>query len=61
MGAGDGPGLQLLNPHVGNLSVFKQWNDEDPPSALEEKRNQVIYDTYRHDPQPDPEQVEAIW
>ncbi|MFF4588727.1 endonuclease I family protein [Streptomyces sp. NPDC001388] len=52
------------NPYMGKLSVLKQWNDEDPPSAFEEKRNQVIYDTYQHNRNPfidHPEWVEAIW
>ncbi|MFI7295554.1 endonuclease I family protein [Streptomyces sp. NPDC050121] len=52
------------NPYIGKLSVLKQWNDEDPPSAFEEKRNQVIYDTYQHNRNPfidHPEWVEAIW
>ncbi|MER6786524.1 endonuclease I family protein [Streptomyces sp. NPDC000658] len=52
------------NPYIGKLSVLKAWNDEDPPSAFEEKRNQVIYDTYQHNRNPfidHPEWVEAIW
>ncbi|AVV42491.1 endonuclease [Streptomyces sp. ID05-04B] len=52
------------NPYIGKLSVLKQWNDEDPPSAFEEKRNQTIYDTYQHNRNPfidHPEWVEAIW
>ncbi len=52
------------NPYIGRLSVLKQWNDEDPPSAFEERRNQVIYDTYQHNRNPfidHPEWVDAIW
>ncbi|MBV1946364.1 endonuclease I family protein [Streptomyces sp. BV129] len=52
------------NPYIGKLSVLKQWSDEDPPSAFEEKRNQVIYDTYQHNRNPfidHPEWVDAIW
>ncbi|MFD4571333.1 endonuclease I family protein [Streptomyces sp. NPDC058417] len=52
------------NPYHGRLSVLKQWNDEDPPDAFEERRNQVIYDTYQHNRNPfidHPEWVEAIW
>lgn len=51
-------------PYIGRLSVLKQWNDEDPPDAFEERRNQVIYDTYQHNRNPfidHPEWVEAIW
>ncbi|MFJ4717031.1 endonuclease I family protein [Streptomyces sp. NPDC088785] len=49
---------------MGKLSVLKQWSQEDPPSAFEEKRNQVIYDTYQHNRNPfidHPEWVESIW
>jgi endonuclease I len=51
-------------PYIGRLSVLKQWNDEDPPDAFEENRNQVIYSTYQHNRNPfidHPEWVEAIW
>lgn len=51
-------------PYIGKLSVLKQWNDEDPPDAFEERRNQVVYDTYQHNRNPfidHPEWVEAIW
>ncbi|MGW5466970.1 endonuclease I family protein [Streptomyces chartreusis] len=52
------------NPYMGKLSVLKAWNEQDPPSAFEEKRNQAIYDTYQHNRNPfidHPEWVEAIW
>ena len=52
------------NPYMGRLSVLKAWNDEDPPDAFEERRNQVIYDAYQHNRNPfidHPEWVEAIW
>lgn len=51
-------------PYHGRLSVLKQWNDEDPPSAFEERRNEVIYDSYQGNRNPfidHPEWVEAIW
>ncbi|MEV5436030.1 endonuclease [Streptomyces sp. NPDC052682] len=51
-------------PCLGRLSVLKQWNEQDPPDAFEERRNQVIYDTYQHNRNPfidHPEWVEAIW
>ncbi|MQY15041.1 Extracellular ribonuclease [Streptomyces sp. RB5] len=51
-------------PYHGRLSVLKQWNEQDPPDAWEERRNQVIYDTYQHNRNPfidHPEWVEAIW
>ncbi|MBT2411989.1 endonuclease [Streptomyces sp. ISL-12] len=52
------------NPYIGKLSVLKAWSDEDPPDAFEERRNQVIYDSYQHNRNPfidHPEWVEAIW
>ncbi|MFG2314152.1 endonuclease I family protein [Streptomyces tendae] len=52
------------NPYIGKLSVLKAWNDEDPPDAFEERRNQVIYDDYQHNRNPfvdHPEWVESIW
>ena len=52
------------NPYIGKLSVLKAWNDEDPPDAFEERRNQVIYDEYQHNRNPfvdHPEWVESIW
>ncbi|MFJ5263705.1 endonuclease I family protein [Streptomyces sp. NPDC088387] len=51
-------------PYHGRLSVLKTWNDEDPPDAFEERRNQLIYDNYQHNRNPfidHPEWVEAIW
>ncbi|WP_328876542.1 endonuclease [Streptomyces sp. NBC_00287] len=48
----------------GRLSVLKAWNDEDPPSAFEERRNQLIYTNYQGNRNPfidHPEWVEAIW
>ncbi|WP_108986702.1 endonuclease I family protein [Streptomyces coelicoflavus] len=52
------------NPYIGKLSVLKAWNEEDPPDAFEEHRNQVIYDDYQHNRNPfvdHPEWVESIW
>ncbi|MFE2436781.1 endonuclease I family protein [Streptomyces sp. NPDC059409] len=52
------------NPYMGKLSVLKAWNDEDPPDAFEERRNQVIYDESQHNRNPfvdHPEWVESIW
>jgi endonuclease I len=51
-------------PYIGKLSVLKAWNEQDPPSAFEKKRNDVIYDTYQHNRNPfidHPEWVESIW
>ncbi|WP_431989402.1 endonuclease I family protein [Streptomyces albogriseolus] len=52
------------NPYHGRLSVLKQWHQEDPPSAFEKNRNEVIYNSYQHNRNPfidHPEWVEAIW
>lgn len=35
-------------PHIGRLSVLLRWNAEDPPSAFEMHRDDVIYDDYQH-------------
>jgi endonuclease I len=51
-------------PLHGRLSVLKQWNVEDPPDAFEERRNEIIYDSYQGNRNPfidHPEWVEAIW
>ncbi|MER8047563.1 endonuclease [Streptomyces sp. NPDC094032] len=51
-------------PFMGRLSVLKQWNEQDPPSAFEERRNDVIYNSYQGNRNPfvdHPEWVEAIW
>ncbi|MER6619613.1 endonuclease [Streptomyces sp. NPDC000931] len=52
------------NPYHGRLSVLKQWHEQDPPSAFEENRNDVIHDSYQHNRNPfidHPEWVESIW
>ncbi|WP_284537127.1 endonuclease [Nocardioides sp. T2.26MG-1] len=51
-------------PHIGRLSVLLRWNAEDPPSAFEMRRNDVIYTDYQHNRNPfvdHPEWAEAIW
>ncbi|MER6011834.1 endonuclease I family protein [Streptomyces bluensis] len=51
-------------PFHGRLSVLKQWNDEDPPDSFEQRRNDVIYNSYQGNRNPfidHPEWVEAIW
>ncbi|CAL9520678.1 Extracellular ribonuclease [Streptomyces sp. enrichment culture] len=52
------------NPYMGRLAVLKAWNDEDPPDAFEQRRNDIIHDSYQHNRNPfidHPEWVEAIW
>lgn len=49
---------------IGRIGVLKQWNLQDPPDAFEQRRNQVIYDTYQHNRNPfidHPEWVGSIW
>ncbi|MBG0855062.1 endonuclease [Streptomyces spinoverrucosus] len=51
-------------PYHGRLSVLKQWHEQDPPSTFEERRNDVIYNSYQGNRNPfidHPEWVEAIW
>ncbi|MGW7454820.1 endonuclease I family protein [Streptomyces sp. NPDC054787] len=51
-------------PLFGRLSLLKQWNQMDPPDAFEQRRNQVIFDTYQHNRNPfidHPEWVNSIW
>ncbi|QES46768.1 ribonuclease [Streptomyces venezuelae] len=51
-------------PLQGRISVLKQWHQQDPPDAFEQRRNQVIYDTYQHNRNPfidHPEWVNSIW
>ncbi|MGW7487320.1 endonuclease I family protein [Streptomyces sp. NPDC054786] len=51
-------------PHIGRLSVLKQWSKQDPPDSFEQRRNQVIFDKYQHNRNPfidHPEWVDAIW
>lgn len=69
---GDGwPDLQVNDvagngaaPYLGRLSVLLRWNAEDPPSAFEERRNDVIYEQYQHNRNPfvdHPEYADSIW
>ncbi|MFG2332446.1 endonuclease I family protein [Streptomyces sp. NPDC048604] len=51
-------------PLHGRLSVLKQWNEQDPPSTFEKRRNDVIYNSYQGNRNPfidHPEWVESIW
>ncbi|MFD6875551.1 MULTISPECIES: endonuclease I family protein [unclassified Streptomyces] len=51
-------------PAMGRISLLKQWHQQDPPDAFEQRRNQVIFDTYQHNRNPfidHPEWVGSIW
>lgn len=51
-------------PNIGRDSVLKQWNEQDPPDSFEQRRNQVIFDSFQHNRNPfvdHPEWVAAIW
>jgi endonuclease I len=39
-------------PYIGRLSVLLAWNAQDPPDAFEQRRNQVIHDTWQHNRNP---------
>ena len=52
------------NPYMGRLSVLKQWSQEDPPDAFEQRRNERIFDNWQDNRNPfidHPEWVESIW
>ncbi|MFD4718951.1 endonuclease I family protein [Streptomyces sp. NPDC058423] len=51
-------------PHIGRLSVLKQWSKQAPPDDFEKNRNQTIFEKFQHNRNPfidHPEWVEAIW
>ncbi|MFJ3913956.1 endonuclease I [Streptomyces sp. 2132.2] len=51
-------------PAIGRISVLKQWSQQDPPDAFEQRRNQVIFDQFQHNRNPfidHPEWVNSIW
>ncbi len=51
-------------PYMGKLSVLKAWSQQDPPDAFEQRRNQVIFDSFQHNRNPfidHPEWVASIW
>jgi endonuclease I len=51
-------------PRIGRISVLRQWNTQDPPDAFEQRRNQVIFDSYQHNRNPfidHPEWVASIF
>jgi len=52
------------SPHLGRLSVLLRSNAEDPPSAFETRRNDVIHDDCQHNRNPfidHPEWADSIW
>ena len=52
------------NPYMGRLSVLKQWSQEDPPDAFEQRRNERIFDNWQGNRNPfidHPEWVQSIW
>ncbi|WP_432057018.1 endonuclease I family protein [Streptomyces sp. bgisy022] len=51
-------------PYMGKLSVLKDWHQQDPPDAFEQRRNDVIHESFQHNRNPfidHPEWVESIW
>ncbi|MGA5440543.1 endonuclease I family protein [Streptomyces griseoincarnatus] len=51
-------------PYIGKLSVLKEWHEQDPPDSFEQRRNDVIFESYQHNRNPfidHPEWVESIW
>ncbi|MFJ8578518.1 endonuclease [Micromonospora sp. NPDC093277] len=51
-------------PYIGRRSVLLQWNQQDPPDAFEQRRNQRIYERWQGNRNPfvdHPEWATAIW
>lgn len=51
-------------PYLGKLSALKQWNEVDPPSAFEERRNERIFTNWQGNRNPfvdHPEWVGSIF
>ncbi|MDT0268448.1 endonuclease [Streptomyces sp. DSM 44915] len=51
-------------PYHGRLSVLLEWHEQDPVSAAEQRRNDVIFENYQHNRNPfidHPEWVAEIW
>ncbi|MDT0317307.1 endonuclease I family protein [Streptomyces millisiae] len=51
-------------PYHGRLSTLLEWHELDPPSAFEERRNELIHDQYQGNRNPfidHPEWAEDIW
>ncbi|AXX29249.1 Extracellular ribonuclease Bsn [Actinosynnema pretiosum subsp. pretiosum] len=51
-------------PNIGKLTVLLQWHAQDPPDSFEQRRNQVIQDSYQGNRNPfvdHPEWVSSIW
>ncbi|MFE8950974.1 endonuclease I family protein [Streptomyces althioticus] len=51
-------------PYIGKLSVLKEWHEQDPPDSFEQRRNDVIFESFQHNRNPfidHPEWVESIW
>ena len=51
-------------PYMGRVSVLKQWSQQDPPDAFEQRRNERIYANWQGNRNPfvdHPEWVESIW
>ncbi|MFJ8074569.1 endonuclease I family protein [Streptomyces sp. NPDC096176] len=50
-------------PHIGRLSVLKQWSKQDPPETFEQARNEAIFGIQKNrNPFIDhPEWVDSIW
>lgn len=49
---------------MGRVSVLKQWSQQDPPDAFEQRRNERIHASWQGNRNPfidHPEWVESIW
>ncbi|PXY36360.1 endonuclease I family protein [Prauserella flavalba] len=51
-------------PYLGRISVLLEWHASDPPDAVEQNRNTVIYERFQHNRNPfidHPEWAGEIW
>ncbi|WP_049580849.1 endonuclease I family protein [Streptomyces sp. SBT349] len=51
-------------PYHGRLSTLLEWHAQDPPSAFEERRNEIVHADYQGNRNPfidHPEWAQAIW
>ncbi|MEV6314744.1 endonuclease [Streptomyces sp. NPDC051776] len=51
-------------PHIGRLSVLKEWSKQDPPDDFEKKRNDLIFEKFQHNRNPfidHPEWVNEVY
>ncbi|WOF23778.1 endonuclease [Microbacterium betulae] len=51
-------------PNVGRVSALLAWNEQDPPDAFEQRRNDIVFADYQGNRNPfvdNPDWADAIW